>query len=215
MSYRLRIIFWGLILSALLIEISGCATRGGRGIVGPEGASFKPSDYKIKRICLDAGHGGKDPGALGRRYGLKEKFVVLDIVRRMKKMLTAEGIEVVTTRDKDVFVPLDKRARVANMAGVDLFLSIHANAHRRRGVSGFEAYYISDKADDAARALSLAKDNIPFPDSYILTEGSGRPRQAAFMRRLPRDVKATVWDLVLTENRIQSVELADYICRVS
>lgn len=160
--------------------------------------------YKINKVCIDAGHGGKDPGAVGRKYGLKEKSVVLDIAMRLKRELKAKGLEVITTRASDVFIPLERRAEIANSGGADLFISVHANASKRRSTTGFEAYYIADSADDLARALVLAENGVVLPQVNNAAQSG-----------LPKNVKAILWDLTLTENRFESVELARNICKFS
>ncbi len=90
---------------------------------------------KVKRIVLDPGHGGKDPGAVGIK-GLREKDVVLALAKRIKPRLEALGYEVLMTRDRDVFVELKDRARFANDRKADLFVSIHTNASKNRKVRG-------------------------------------------------------------------------------
>jgi N-acetylmuramoyl-L-alanine amidase len=95
-------------------------------------------------ICVDAGHGGKDPGAVAAD-GTYEKTVNLDIALQLRDLLRQAGVRVVMTRDSDYFVPLDERAEIANRAGADLFVSIHNNAvgdaSRRNMVRGTQTYY--------------------------------------------------------------------------
>lgn len=93
----------------------------------------------IREIIIDAGHGGKDPGAIGRS-GLREKEVVLDISRRVKKRLEAEGIKVHLTRHGDNFKSLQERTAFASGTKADVFVSIHANASKRRSASGIEVF---------------------------------------------------------------------------
>ncbi len=93
---------------------------------------------RIKKVVIDAGHGGSDPGAIGKN-GLREKLVNLDIARRLSSLLKAEGIEVVLTRSADVSVSLERRIAIANNAKADFFLSIHSNANRVHSLKGFEA----------------------------------------------------------------------------
>lgn len=114
----------------------------------------------VRRIVVDAGHGGKDPGT--HAGSLREKDIVLDIARKVRDELTAAGFEVIMTRDRDVFVPLEKRAFIANDSGADLFLSIHANAARSRRAQGLETFYLnladSPEAEEvAARENATAK----------------------------------------------------------
>lgn len=95
-------------------------------------------------VCIDPGHGGSDPGARGLyRYQawINEKEVNLQISRRLATLLERLGYRVIMTRNSDVTVPLDQRARIANEAGADLFLSIHANAALDQYARGTEVLY--------------------------------------------------------------------------
>ena len=155
--------------------------------------------YLIRKVVIDPGHGGNDPGAIGRT-GLKEKDLVLDIAKRVREQLSEDGINVVMTRDRDRFIPLEKRAQIANESDVDFFVSIHANSARLKGARGFEVYYLSDAVDDNARAVAAAENSfLKFDDS-------------SFQHR-NTDLEATVWDMVYTENREESIELARYITK--
>ena len=100
----------------------------------------------IRRVVVDAGHGGHDPGATGPRH-LREKDVTLAMARRLAKRLRAAGFEVVLTRNGDRYLPLEERTAIANTAHADLFVSIHANAHPRRNRTGVETYFLN-VADD-------------------------------------------------------------------
>ena len=104
----------------------------------------------ISRIVIDPGHGGHDPGAQTR--GLNEADLVLDVALRLQQLLLkTPGFEVVLTRDTDVFIPLEERTAIANRAGADLFLSIHANASRNA------------KAAQASRRTSSTSRRTPTP----------------------------------------------------
>ena len=89
-------------------------------------------------VCIDAGHGGKDPGASNGM--LEEKNIALDIARKTNNILNHWGIDTVMTRDEDVFVKLEDRADIANNNDCDLFLSIHINAHKNSNANGIETY---------------------------------------------------------------------------
>lgn len=93
----------------------------------------------IRSITLDAGHGGKDSGAVGPK-GLREKDVALGVTTRLARLLRNAGLRVYETRMDDRFLELHERAAAANAAGTDLFLSIHCNSSDRRGASGFEVF---------------------------------------------------------------------------
>ena len=110
--------------------------------------------WRLDIVVLDAGHGGKDPGAIGK-YGTKEKDVVLDITKRTGKLLERSGIKVFYTRDEDVFVPLMDRTKMANEKNGKLFVSIHANANKNRKIRGFETYLLRPgKSEDAIEVAS-------------------------------------------------------------
>jgi N-acetylmuramoyl-L-alanine amidase len=111
----------------------------------------------VRRIVVDAGHGGHDPGAIGRR-GLREKDVTLDIARKVAKELKGEGFDVVLTRSDDRFLQLEERTALANTSRGDLFVSIHANANPRRNRSGIETYFLN-VTDDRYAARLAAREN--------------------------------------------------------
>lgn len=102
---------------------------------------------KLDRILVDAGHGGHDTGSIGPG-GLREKDVVLDISKRLGKLLNQRmGAEVIYTRQKDEFIPLEERSNIANQRGADLMISIHCNAAPTSKVRGIETYYLSFTSD--------------------------------------------------------------------
>jgi N-acetylmuramoyl-L-alanine amidase len=116
---------------------------------------------RFDRVVIDAGHGGEDDGARGKK-GLTEKDVVLDIARRVARALRSKGIDVVLTRDDDTFVPLEERTSRANDSRADLFVSIHANSATRAEPSGVETYFVSLDASDADAAELAARENEAF-----------------------------------------------------
>ena len=118
----------------------------------------KPFISKIRRIVVDPGHGGHDPGAVGPS-GLQEKDVVLAIGLKLRELLKDElGLDVVMTRSTDVFIPLEERTAIANKVNADLFLSVHANAASNRNASGIETYYLNLAKTEKAAQLA-AKEN--------------------------------------------------------
>ncbi|MEO8360097.1 MAG: N-acetylmuramoyl-L-alanine amidase [Vicinamibacteria bacterium] len=113
-----------------------------------------------RRICLDAGHGGHDPGAIGRG-GTQEKDITLAVVLRLEKLIRKElGADVVMTRDKDIFIPLEERTAIANSSGADLFLSVHINSARNSTGRGLETYYLSFAKNAAAEELAARENAI-------------------------------------------------------
>ncbi len=110
-----------------------------------------------KVIVLDAGHGGKDPGAVGyRRY--REKIIVMQIADRVKDILKKRGYKVYMTRSKDKFVKLINRTKFANRKKADLFVSIHANAAKSKKVNGVECYFLAKSRSSRASRVA-AKEN--------------------------------------------------------
>jgi len=113
-----------------------------------------------RRIVIDAGHGGHDPGTIGRG-GLQEKDLVLDVAQRVQRLVREElGAEVVMTRSTDVFVPLEERTAIANSKGADLFLSIHANSSRNPRARGIETYFLNFAADPHAESVAARENAI-------------------------------------------------------
>ena len=114
---------------------------------------------KIRTIAIDAGHGGHDPGAIGKS-GLKEKMITLDVAKRLAVLVKDRlGCNVVMTRDKDVFIPLEQRPFIAKSKGADLFVSIHVNANRKRVTRGIETYVQSLRASDREAMATAAREN--------------------------------------------------------
>jgi N-acetylmuramoyl-L-alanine amidase len=138
----------------------------------------------VSRIVIDAGHGGHDPGVRGN--GISESELVLDVSQRLKKLLeNTPGMEVVMTRDADVFIPLEQRTAIANREGADLFLSIHANASRNVKARGVETYFLNFAANPEAEAVAARENST-----------SGQT-----MHRLPDIVRAITLNNKIDESR--------------
>src|SRR5207247_5948670 len=105
-------------------------------------APTQPGARRVRRVVLDPGHGGHDPGAIGAG-GLREKDVALDVAHRAAPLVARElGISTLLTRDSDVSVPLDERVARANAFGADLFVSIHCNASEQGGGRGVMTFVL-------------------------------------------------------------------------
>lgn len=123
----------------------------------------------VARVVIDPGHGGHDPGAQG--YGVVEAELVLDVARRLEKLLAKEeGIEVEMTRRTDVFVPLEERTAMANRAGADLFLSIHANASRSSSARGVETYYLNFASNPEAEEVAARENSASSRTLHVLPD---------------------------------------------
>jgi N-acetylmuramoyl-L-alanine amidase len=112
-------------------------------------AQVKDTTRSFTTVVVDAGHGGKDNGAF-RRYGGAEKNATLDVALRLERKLRESQFKTVLTRSSDVFVPLDERAEISNRQKNAIFVSVHFNDSRRRGIHGFETYYHSPVARELA-----------------------------------------------------------------
>jgi N-acetylmuramoyl-L-alanine amidase len=125
----------------------------------------KQLGLNVRRIVIDPGHGGKDPGC-NLRGDIKEKNIVLSIARLLAKKIKEKiGCEVVLTRNKDIFISLEQRTAIANMKKADLFVSLHINAHKNRNIWGLETYFLNMATDEravmvAARENATSEKNI-------------------------------------------------------
>jgi N-acetylmuramoyl-L-alanine amidase len=156
----------------------------------------------LRMIVLDAGHGGHDSGALGPT-GLMEKDLVLDVTRRVAKLVDEKlGIKVRLTRDADHFVTLRDRTSYANRERADLFVSIHANAHRQSATDGVETYFLSSEATDSAARQTAAVENGVV---QLEQQPSARPSGHVDI------VKAILWDLAQSEFQAESSRLAEVV----
>ena len=113
-----------------------------------------------QKIMIDPGHGGKDPGALGRG-SIREKELVLSLSKRLARKLEARlPVEVLFTRTNDTFIPLEERTARANAAGADLFISVHANASQNPKTRGIETYYLNNTDDRATMRLAALENGL-------------------------------------------------------
>lgn len=152
---------------------------------------------KIKKIIIDPGHGGEDPGACGIG-GTLEKDINLEVAKILKEMIEKElNIEVVLTREKDTFISLSQRARIANNEKGDIFLSIHCNASKRLESKGVEVYFLSEAKTDwerAVEALENASLKFEMPEKEAKTI-----------------LDAILMDLAQTEFLKESQKLAEFL----
>ncbi|MBI4587903.1 MAG: N-acetylmuramoyl-L-alanine amidase [Candidatus Rokubacteria bacterium] len=153
----------------------------------------------LRRIVLDAGHGGHDPGAVGPG-GLQEKDVVLDVTKRVARLVEGGlGIKVALSRTGDYFVPLRDRTQFANKERAQLFVSIHANAHRDSVSEGVETYFLSSEAtDNEARQVAALENGV-----IQLETGNSRANMDI--------LKTILWDLAQSEFQVESGQLAETV----
>jgi N-acetylmuramoyl-L-alanine amidase len=170
-------------------------------LYGKSRKSQKPDASLTKRrIVVDAGHGGHDSGAIGPGR-LFEKDVVLDIALKLGKVLMRDPLnEVVFTRDRDVFIPLEERTAIANRENADLFVSIHANASPNRQARGIETYLLNWTDDEEAMRVAARENQISL-------------KKMKAMNKQMDTVDAILSGLMRENKRDESVKLANYIQR--
>src|SRR5881227_3662921 len=141
-----------LVTIAFFGSLAACSTVTTTGV--------KNTSKTFNTVVVDAGHGGKDSGAY-RRYSPPEKMVALDVAQRLNRKLRESQLKTVMTRDSDVFIELNDRVAIENAQKNAIFVSIHFNDSRRRGVRGFETYYHSGASFDLANGIQAKLMTIP------------------------------------------------------
>ncbi|MFZ5442204.1 MAG: N-acetylmuramoyl-L-alanine amidase [Myxococcota bacterium] len=147
---------------------------------------------KVRRVVVDAGHGGHDTGAIGPK-GTREKDVSLAIAKKLAARLEAAGLEVVLTRDDDTFVKLEDRTRIANRQKGDLFISVHCNAAPSKTLRGIETYTLNTSSNRYSIRLAA--------------------RENATTERGVGDLQYILADLATKANTGESAHLADRVQR--
>lgn len=165
-------------------------------------------DNKIDVIVIDPGHGGTDYGAIGSA-GTREKDVALKIAKELAKLIRSDKqFKVIMTRDRDKTVSLEERARVANNAGADLFISIHANASPKRQIRGWNVFFLAPARNDSARSVEQLEN------SYFIREGAD-----AFSAHIGSDggqddpILNIINEMIMTEFQTESYDFAQMIDR--
>jgi N-acetylmuramoyl-L-alanine amidase len=159
--YRLVIDVYGQRAEASAVkEVAKTPTADGRRGVAKVNipSSPAPATSGLRKVVLDPGHGGKDPGAIGAG-GIAEKDIVLSIAKKLAAKLRKDlRVDVVLTRKDDRFVALEDRTALANVENADLFISLHMNASENTEAKGIETYYLDNTTDEAAIRLA-AREN--------------------------------------------------------
>jgi N-acetylmuramoyl-L-alanine amidase len=143
-------------------------------------------------VAIDAGHGGKDTGAIGPT-GLFEKDVVLDIAQRVRDLLVKADVRVIMTRETDAFVELPDRPRLAKQQGATVFVSIHANASTRPASNGSETYYLSPQSQVLAQLVQEELARVP----NLVPRGT---KTANFLVLRESDVPAVLVEVAYVSN---------------
>lgn len=166
--------------------------------------SFSQSNvYKMKTVCIDAGHGGRVPGAITKR--VYEKTIVLDVALRLGKLIESKhkDIKVVYTRKTDIDVGLYERAEIANKANADLFISIHANSTTNKRVYGTETFVFGLNKTDANLKVAMKENDV------IKYEKDYKTKYQGFNPSRPESY--IMFNMVQNHHREQSIEFAEYV----
>ncbi|MDH4236982.1 MAG: N-acetylmuramoyl-L-alanine amidase [Nitrospira sp.] len=136
----------------------------------PSVPSIQPAAPPTKgytTIVIDPGHGGKDSGALGLRQ-TEEKDITLKVGLKLKELLSKQpGVRVLMTRDRDVFIELEERAKFANSHNADLFVSVHVNSHPSRSIKGIEMYHFGEAKDQRALEVAARENGTPLNSTGV------------------------------------------------
>ena len=151
------------------------------GMLSFKGTLYAQESFgKIKCICIDAGHGGKDPGCVGKMS--YEKNIVLKVALKVGKLIREKhpDVKVVYTRDKDVFIELGERGKIANKHKADLFISLHVNSiSNNKNVSGIETYVLGlHKTEANLKVAMKEKEVIKYEDDYSVKYSGFDPSRA-------------------------------------
>jgi N-acetylmuramoyl-L-alanine amidase len=168
---------------AVTLALPVVALAAGNPVLPPR----KPKPPRV--LMLDPGHGGHDPGAIGRN-GTREKDVTIDIALEMAALMAKEpGIDPRLTRSSDLFLPLAERVNLGRTAKADLFLSIHADSAPNPAARGLSAYTLAEKASDSfAKALAEQENRVDFAGGVVPPD-------------MDRDVAAILFDLTARRTR--------------
>lgn len=178
----------------VLLKGSGQRTIKTEKALSEISSTYQIKPYKKKKggflVVIDPGHGGQDTGAIAKDKTL-EKDLTLKYAKKLKEILESKGIDVVLTRNEDIFIPLKERTAIANFNDADLFLSLHFNSSRFRGVRGAESYVMSKEASDSWSKEVAEKENYEVISSDYL-EG----------------LNLILWSLAQTRFIVQSTSMA-------
>ena len=137
-------------------QVQGSRTPGSQ----THGSQTLPANSSIRRVVIDPGHGGKDPGAIGKK-GTREKDVTLQIARKIAWKLKKDlGLEVYLTRNKDGYLSLEERSAFAEKKKADLFISVHANAADSHDLKGVQTFYLNNASSRAAERLADRENKV-------------------------------------------------------
>lgn len=176
-------------------------------------SAYAENEVSIRTVVLDAGHGGYDPGAISFNKKYQEKNFVLDIAKRLQKLINKEypEIKVIMTRSDDTFIPLDERGDIANKANADLFMSIHINASSSPNPSGFSIHVLGQSSNKNRDLYQANLELVKRENTIVTLDADHKPIRREFD---PKDPGATIF-MAMMQSAIleQSIDFAQIINR--
>lgn len=192
-------------LQASPLPVQAAVKSGARPKPAAAAPAARAKQAPRPRVVVDAGHGGRDPGAPLRGTNLREKDVALSVALHLGGILRERGVDVIYTRTRDTLIALDDRGRMANEARGDLFISIHVNAANPKwrdpgAARGFETYFLAAaKTDDAKRVEEMENESVRFETEVEVPTGD--------------PLSFILSDMMQNEHLRESADLADIVQR--
>lgn len=131
-------------------------------IIFPAASSQERASLRLKKVVIDAGHGGRDPGAISPDGKVREKNITLSVALKLGELINKRhpDVEVIYTRKTDIFIPLDERTKIANRNKADLFISIHVNAAQSRAASGSETFVMGVNKTSSNLEVTMLENSV-------------------------------------------------------
>jgi len=160
---------------------------------------------KIRKVVIDAGHGGHDPGSISPDRKVKEKTIALSVALKFGKLIEQNNpdIKVIYTRDTDIFIPLDTRSDIANKNKADLFISIHVNSVKARSASGSETYVMGESKSSSNLEVTMKENSV------ISLEGDHQSVYEGFDPNNPESY--IIFSLLQNAHLEQSLQIAEFV----
>ena len=174
-------------------------------------SAFASSDLTLRTVVIDAGHGGKDPGAVSKDGKTREKDFTLDIAQRLEKLIqkNCPDVKTVLTRDDDTFISLDRRAEIANQCEADLFISIHINAAWSTASSGFSIHVLGQSSQKNRDLYKANLELVKRENSVIMLDEGYNAKEAGFD---PSDPSSYIFMTMMQSAHLQqSIDFAQII----
>ena len=198
-------------LRFFLLSVSSLIIIGGADCAAQK--KGREGGLGLKTVCIDAGHGGNDPGCISKDKKTREKNLTLDISKRVAEKIRAEypGVKVILTRNTDVFVPLVERAQIANRANADLFISVHINSTTGTSANGHSVHVLGQSSKKGRDLFSNNFNECARENSVILLEDDYTTNYQGYD---PSDPESSIiFSLMQNAYLEQSLDFADRVSR--